>query len=164
MKKWLTPFLVLQLALSMLVPVYADTETVGIPVDSPWYGFKKLFEAIELFFASGDYSRAETAMRHAETRLAEVQDCISRGQEKHIEGLMKEYADLLNISLSHADNTKDLGLIWKIGNATLKHQAVLQRNLEKAPEPAKKGLQNAINASIKGHQQALESHKKAKKK
>lgn len=122
--------------------------------DFPFYFLKTWKEQIQLFFTFGAENKARQYLHLAEVRLAEYQKMIEKGKTEIAQRTLEKYQKQLNRALEKADQAQAQGkdikdLAQRIEQATTKHLEVLQGNLEKAPEQAKKGLENAIENSGK---------------
>jgi len=124
-------------------------------------------ENIQLFFTFSAEAKAEQYLRLAEVRLAEYQKMIEKGKQEIAEKTIAKYQNQLDRAVQKAQELKEKGIgdvIQKVEGATSKHLQVLQDNLAKVPEAAKKGLERAIEALQKGIEKikgAVEKNKEA---
>lgn len=133
----------------------------GMLPDSPFYPVKRFVENVRLWLTFDSEARARFQAFLAEQRLAELNATIAKGNFQHVQKLEDDYENDVNETETEMNRTFGLGknatsLAEHVCNMTYKHILVLQRVLERAPEPAKKGLERAINASVKGHENCLE--------
>lgn len=126
---------------------------------NPFYFLKKWKERLELGFAITSEKKAAKRIEIATRRLAEVKVLSEKDSELAQQWLEQYQEELEKLSqeMEQLPEGKVDWLLEHVGQMTLKHQAVLLRVYEKAPESAKKGLENALEKSLKGHQQAVES-------
>lgn len=131
-----------------------DLPSSGILPDSPFYFLKTWKEAIQNFFTFGAENKAKQFLHLADVRLAEYQKMIEKGKTEIAQKTLDKYEKQLNHALQKIEELKNKGkdiknISQKIEDTLNKHIEILQRNLQKAPEAAKKGLQNAIENSSK---------------
>ena len=131
-----------------------DLLSSGILPDSSFYFLKAWKEAIQNFFTFGAENKAKQFLHLADVRLAEYQKMIEKGKTEIAKKTLDKYEKQLNHALQKIEELKNKGkdiksISQKIEDILNKHIEVLQRNLQKAPEAAKKGLQNAIENSSK---------------
>ena len=91
------------------------------------------------------------------------------GKIKATEKAKREYENYLNKANRNIEKLKAQGknveeLVIKVSEATFKHEGVLQKVYEKAPDKAKEAILKAMEISTKGHERALEAISGAKKK
>lgn len=77
---------------SPAAPPIAD---VGLLPDNGFYGFKKFFENIDVFFTPDPVDKAEKQLAIAETRLAEAVIMAEQGKDAYVPQLVAEYNDNL---------------------------------------------------------------------
>jgi len=139
----------------------------GMTPDSPFYFLEIIAEEIGTFFTFGDLKKAERHAALAEERLAEAQDVIEKGKSELAEKTLERFENQLEKSIARAEkamakgkNTeKVIEVVAKVGQATSKHLEVLAEVYEKVPEQAKSAIENAMKASIRGHEKAVEALK-----
>ncbi len=105
----------------------------------------KLSKKLEKIAANGSpkaQAKAAKAVTKTADRLNDIQDKLSKMIEKTTNAASKKSTESLSEHVEEAMN---------------KHISVLEGVLEKAPEQAKRGLQNAINRSSKGGNTASET-------
>ena len=136
----------------------------GLTPDSPFYFLETIAEAIGTFFTFGDLKKAERYATLAAERLAEAQAVVEKGKPELVEKTLQRYEKQLNNSIARAkkaqaknQNTEQVML--RVGKATSKHLEVLAEVYEKVPEQAKSAIENAMKASVKGHERAVEALK-----
>lgn len=144
-----------------------DLPDPGMTPDSPFYFFKTWKEKVQLFFTFGAEKKAKQYLHLAEVRLAEYKKMVEKEKTEIAQKTKEKYEKQLGKALEKAEGVKEKGknievLVNRIKERTLRHQEVLTRVLEKAPEQARKGLQNAIEMSKKGHLRAIEAISKIK--
>jgi membrane-bound inhibitor of C-type lysozyme len=139
----------------------------GILPDSPFYFLKAWKETIQNFFTFGAENKAKQFLHLADVRLAEYQKMIEKGKTEIAQKTLDKYEKQLNHALQKIEELKNKGedatsISQKAEDTINKHIEVLQGNLQKAPEAAQKGLQNAIENSSKVLEKAGGKTKKEK--
>jgi len=129
------------------------------------YHSKRQIEKDKLKTCSDPVERTKLHIKFAEERLAEAKAMISEGKREFLETLIKDYEESIDEAMNEIENAEEQGKDTKdvlkvVENATKKHIEVLQELLEKVPEPGKKGICRAIEASQKGRERALEALRK----
>ncbi len=129
---------------------------------SPWYAFKRMSEGIGTFFTFGDAAKAERFLELSERRLAEAERLAAKGEQELAEEAVGRYQRQLENALARAESAKERGLdvdevLEKVSEATLKHQEVLAGVYEQVPEQAKPAIERAMNAGMRGHEEALDA-------
>jgi hypothetical protein len=152
---------VIILSLFFAADVFAQAQNQpnpGMTPDSPLYFLDSFGESISMFFAFGAEKKAQRAMQIAEEKLAEAKVMAEKQKEKALEKANRKYEQFLDIAAQKAqqvsEETKEkvLNMITeKISN----HQIILTNLLDKVPEEAQSGIQNAIESSIRGLEEAL---------
>ncbi|MDO8558413.1 MAG: DUF5667 domain-containing protein [bacterium] len=147
------------IALSLLFSglVFAKAEGLpdsGITPDSHFYFLKTWKENIQTFFTFGAENKAKQYLHLADVRMAEYQKLIEKEKTDIAEKTLEKYKNQLQQALDKISEIKKSGknetdLSTRFEQAITKHLQVLQVILLKVPEPAKLGIQNAINASQK---------------
>jgi len=136
----------------------------GLTPDSPFYFLETIAEGIGTFFTFGDLKKAERHAALAAERLAEVKAVVEKGKPEFAEKTLERYEDQLEKSIARAEKAmakgksteKVMEVLAKVGKATSKHLEVLAEVYEKVPEQAKPAIENAMKASVKGHEKAVE--------
>ncbi|MBL7084204.1 MAG: hypothetical protein ISS41_11345 [Candidatus Aminicenantes bacterium] len=139
----------------------------GLTPDSPFYFLETIAEGIGTFFTFGDLKKAERYALLAAERLAEVQAVVEKGKPELAEKTLERYRMQLNNSIARAEKAMNKGkdfeevmeVVSRVGQATSKHLEVLAEVYEKVPEQAKPAIENAMKASVKGHEKAVEALK-----
>lgn len=139
----------------------ADIYTPLIAPDSPFYFVKQWKESIQTFFTFGAESKAKQYLHLAEIRLAEYQKMLEKGKAEIAEKTLLKYQNQLNRAIQKVEELKTRGrdvknLTEKIKEAASKHLEILQQNLEKVPEQARSGIENAIENSQKNLERIIE--------
>ena len=142
----------------------AEEELIGpgLLPNHPLYFLKSLSEGIGNFFTFGQVNQAQRAMMLAEKRLAEANTLIAQGKNELAQRTMERYQERFTNAFAFAQKAKEAGqntdeVMAKIAENTLRHQAVLSRVYEQVPEEAKGAIEQAMESSLRGHQQALEA-------
>ncbi len=136
----------------------------GLLPDSPFYFLETIAEAIGTFFTFGDLKKAERYAALAAERLAETQAVVEKGKPEFAEKTLARYENQLNNSIARAERAQVKGqntekvmeVIARVGQATSKHLEVLAEVYNKVPDQTKPVNENAMKASIKGHEKAVE--------
>ena len=136
----------------------------GLTPDSPFYFLETIAERIVTFFTFGDLKKAERYAALAAERLAEAQAVVEKGKPEFAEKTLQRYEKQLNNSIARAKRAEAKGkstekvieVLTRVSKATSKHLEVLAEVYEKVPEQAKPAIENAMKASVKGHEKAVE--------
>lgn len=126
------------------------------------YILKQIKEKIEIFTTYGAKNQAKLYLKFAETRLAEYKALRAAGKEKLAERALTMYVKELNQAIQKLEETKGREepaideTVEKAIEVIQKHLQILNNIYAKAPEPAKQGLNRAIEASQHGYQVAKE--------
>lgn len=160
-------FLILPLLTVFLFVGVAQAQTSDLPKpgmlpDSSFYFLKSWKEGVGTFFTFGDLKKAERFLNLSEKRLAEAEALADKNKLEMAERAVERYQEQLNLALSKAKEAKTKGLdadevLAKVSEATLKHQAVLAEVYEKVPEQAKSAIQRAMEAGMRGHEEAIQA-------
>lgn len=134
----------------------------GVLPDSPFYFLKTWSEGIGTFFTFGDIAKVERFLNLSEKRLAEAETLVEKGKPEIAERAIARYQEHFNLALAKAEEARTKGLdidevLVKVAEATLKHQAVLADVYERVPEQAKSAIERAMQASMRGHEEALKA-------
>lgn len=126
----------------------------GLTPDSPLYFLKSWKERIQLFFTFSAENKARQYMHLAGVRLAEYQRMLEKGKTEIAEKTLAKYEDQLGRALKKFERLKEKGkdvegLMQQAREAGGRHGEVLQENLAKVPDQARRGLQRALDASQK---------------
>lgn len=161
-KLLLVPLLAIFLFAGVVQAQTNDLPEPELLPDSPFYFVKSWSEGIGTFFTFGDVSKAERFLNLSEKRLAEADALVAKGKPEVAEGAIERYQEHLDRALSKAKEAKTKGLdtdevLAKVAEATLKHQVVLAGVYEKVPEQAKPAIERAMQAGMRGHEEALKA-------
>lgn len=147
---------------------WAETGEIYTPKILPnnvFYFLKSWKERVEIFFANTPDRKAAKRLEFATRRLAEIKSII-KDDPALVEQLTNRYQEQVRLTLQEAEQVREQSrerLMEHVGEVTLKHQQVLLGVYQSAPESAQKGLQNALDQSMRGHNQAVQSVSKDKK-
>ena len=133
----------------------------GLLPDRRFYGVKRWFERVHMFFTFDAAAKARLHTHFSEARLAEAKAMIQLGKPEWTEGLMEDYMKELNETHRCMQRQRQKGrpimdLAEHMCNATDEHAVILSDLVDKVPEQAKPHIEHAINASSRGHIRALE--------
>lgn len=133
----------------------------GINPDSKFYFLDKWGESVGMFFAFSAEKKSEKSLKYAEEKLAEAEEMAEAGKNEAYEKALQNYEKHMNQNQERMREMEQKGekmaqISEKVANATSKHFEVLRGVSEKVPEQAKGALNKALEASGKGHKQALE--------
>jgi len=139
----------------------------GLTPDSPFYFLETIIEKIGTFFTFGDLKKAERHAALAAERLAEARTVVEKGKPEFAEKILERYRMQLQNSIARAEKAQAKGkntekvmeVLARVGKATSVHLEVLAEVYEKVPEQAKTAIENAMKASVKGHEKAVEALK-----
>jgi len=134
----------------------------GLLPDNYMYGFQRFFEQLQLFFTFNSHDKANLHLQFAAKRLAELNQSIAEGKNQNMPGLEKDYENELNQTQREFNSTRALGqnvtaLAEHVASETYKHTLVLQNLLNESENETRPGLENALNNSQKGHNNAVVS-------
>lgn len=137
----------------------------GILPGHPLFFLKSLRDRLVEFFISDPLKKAEYHLLLADKWLNSGLFLLEQGKTDLAERAFAKGEKYLEDALGEAEKAQKAGkdtsaLMSKLSLATLKHQEVLTEVLGKIPEPAKKGLQNALEKSQKGIERIREIQKK----
>lgn len=125
----------------------------GITPDSPLYTVKVAIEQLQLMLTFNNTEKVRLHLQFAGERLAELRQMTERHRFEYTQELCTQYENHINQSVAIAGN--NTALCELIAIITAKHQVVLERVYEMAPDYAKPSIQKAMNASKTGQEQAL---------
>lgn len=137
----------------------------GILPGHPLYFLKMARDRVVGWFISDPLKKAEYNLLQADKRLNSGLFLLEKGKADLAESTISKGEVYLGQALDEMEKAQKAGrdtsaLVSKLSLATLKHQEVLTEVLEKAPESAKKGIQNALEKSQKGIERVREVQKK----
>jgi gas vesicle protein len=156
------------IALSLLIFSSASSANAAffsgkdlITPDSSFSFLQTWKESIQTFFTFGLENKAKQYLHLADVRLNEYKNLLEQGKTDIAQKTLDKYKKQLNQALGKAEELKGKGmdvkdLSQKIEETVSRHLEVLQENLQKVPEQAKKGLENAIENSQKQVEKILE--------
>jgi uncharacterized repeat protein (TIGR01451 family) len=129
--------------------------------DSFMYGFKKLFEKIDLFFTFDETKKLEKHLKYAKKRLAEAEAVVDKEKPEFLGELFEEYEKEINKASEILDfveekNKKEL-LSEIVSKATTQHLEILDEVKDKVPEKERERIIAAKERSIRGNQEALKA-------
>ncbi|MFH1864026.1 MAG: DUF5667 domain-containing protein [bacterium] len=155
-------FLSMFLFTGMVQAQISELPEPGVLPDSPFYFVKSWTEGIGTLFTFGDVAKAERFINLSEKRLAEAEALVEKGKPEIAERAIGRYQEHLDRALTKAEEAKTKGLdtdevLAKVAEATLKHQAVLADVYEKVPEQAKSAIERAMQAGMRGYEEALKA-------
>ncbi|WGI16855.1 DUF5667 domain-containing protein [Methanonatronarchaeum sp. AMET-Sl] len=105
---------------------------------------------------------AENRLAFAETRIDNTNELQEQGHDRHVQDRANAYSDEMDKVMDLIDKSADQEfdteeLEEKVAYATLKHMDVLENISEKVPAEAQEAIERAMNASITGHETALDN-------
>jgi len=161
MKGFSTIVLTLLLVVAFSLPASVSAaEEPGIKPGSFFYGFVTTFEKINLFFTFSQEKKAEKALRYADKRLAEAEAVADEENSNAVKIAIAGYEQNIALATEASKKVKDEiraeNLLTSIADNTSKHQEVLTDVLAKVPDEAKEAIAKAIEASRKGHEEAMQ--------
>jgi hypothetical protein len=169
MKKIVISVILLMLLFSGVAFAQAnDLPDPGVLPDSPFYFLKNFTENVGTFFTFGEVAKAERYIRLSGIRLSEAKALADKGNTKAAEEAIKKYEDYINKGLAKAEEARANKLdvdevLAKVTENTLKHQTVLADIYKKVPEQAKSAIERAMQASLRGHKEALKAISRQKR-
>ena len=153
--------IILALTISIVMPFSVSAaQSAGIKPSSIFYFLDITSERIGLFFIFNPEKKARKALEYADERLAEVE---AEAEDKDIEAVKTAITNYKSSVAFAVEKSRDLkekekaeALLATITDSTSKHQEVLADVLAKVPDEAKEAIIKAIEASRKGHEEALQ--------
>ncbi len=126
----------------------------------PLYGVKRWSEKVHMFFTFDDDAKARLHIRFSEKRLAEAKAMTELGKPEWAEGLMGDYIGELNETYKCMQRQKQRGkpvmdLAEYVCNATDEQAEILSDFVDVVPGQEKPHIKHAMNASYRGHTQAM---------
>ncbi|MEA1958010.1 MAG: S8 family serine peptidase [Euryarchaeota archaeon] len=126
----------------------------------PLYGVKRWSEKVHMFFTFDDDAKARLHIRFSEKRLAEAKAMTELGKPEWAEGLMEDYIRDLNETYKCMQRQKQRGkpvmdLAEYVCNATDEQAELLSDFVDEVPGQEKPHINHAMNASYRGHTQAM---------
>jgi len=131
---------------------------------SPFYFLKGVKESLELILANTPGKKVAKRIEIANRRLVELKAVVKKKPElaEKLAGRYEQQLELLGQEVKQVAGNKREELAEHVSEVTLKHQSILLGVYKEVPEQGRKGIENAIEKSIHGHQQAIESVSKEK--
>ncbi|OGZ42247.1 MAG: hypothetical protein A3C80_01450 [Candidatus Ryanbacteria bacterium RIFCSPHIGHO2_02_FULL_45_43] len=153
--------------LLFVFPVFAQQESLnveaGIKPESLFYFLDRTGEWTRLhIFTFGAVKKAELKARFAEERLAELKAVVEADAEVEVvEKLRERLSNMVDDSANDFERLDEEGrdvsaAIERLNAVFARHEEVLERVLENAPEEAHDALRRALEASRRGHDRAQE--------
>ena len=135
------------------------TQDVQVLPGNPLYGFKRALERIQIWFTLGAEEKARLHLLLAERRLAELKELQDQNVTSFDDELITDYENQMlameqQINLTNHNITQQLELA--IAESTAKHQAVMQRVMEKAPEGVQQKLQKVMDRQTMNHEKFMQ--------
>jgi subtilisin len=126
----------------------------------PLYEVKRWSEKVHMFFTFDDDAKARLHIRFSEERLAEAEAMTELGKTEWAEGLMEDYIRELNETYKCMQRQKQRGkpvmdLAEYVCNATDEQAEILSDFVDVVPGQEKPHIEHAMNASYRGHTQAM---------
>ena len=153
-------------AVAMPVSALAQTEAVAKP-GIFFYLVDTTFEKVGLFFTFNSEKKARKALVYADKRLAEIEAIDETGKPDVLKSLIANYENNIALAVKKSkditDKEKAEELFTSIAENTSKNQEVLSAVLIKVPEEAKEAIAQAIEASKKNQEEALQQIAELKK-
>ncbi len=138
-------FLAITLLIGSVGVAYASGD--ALPGDN-LYGVKRGLERAALVVSLSAEGDAELWLKHADQRIAEVEELVRRGRGGDIGLALESYEHAVRKGLEiAADHGAGLG---NLGDALANHEQALVAMLERAPEQAIPGLTRALENSRNG--------------
>ncbi|MFB6207758.1 MAG: DUF5667 domain-containing protein [Candidatus Nanohaloarchaea archaeon] len=136
-----------------------------VTAGDPMYQAKTGAEEVAVGLETNAVQKARKQAEVLQHRVNETKFLADTNRTQAIERTMNHYNQELQQMQRIAnvtDNRTRMKVQEIVANATQKHIQVLERVREKVPEQARQGIDNALNNSRKGHQNAVDAFKKAK--
>ena len=157
---------ILVTAVVMPISAFAQTEAVAKP-GTFFYLVDTTFEKVGLFFTFNAEKKARKALGYADKRLAEIEATDETQKPDVLKSLIANYENNIALAIEKSkevsDKEKSESLFTSISENTSKNQEVLSAVLIKVPEEAKEAIMQAIEASKKNQEEALEQITELKK-
>ncbi len=143
-----------------MVPAFAEEISqqvlegdIGITPDSPFYGFKRFAENLQLWFTFNKLEKAKLRYRLAQIRLAEAERMAELNKTELAEKTLGEYESMLDevnndVQRLSASGVNVSSVAEIVNNATYKHILVLSSIRDKLPEKAKVKIETVIKRSM----------------
>lgn len=136
-----------------------DNTGPQVTADHPLYGAKMAAESGVEHMAPNASAGVEARLDHAGTRANETEALADRNETDLANETANRYAEKMREVNDLGQNISDLAQQREfdelVAKATMHHAAVLGTVYERVPEQAKQAIGNALNQSVKGHEQAM---------
>jgi hypothetical protein len=121
---------------------------------SPFYFLKQWKEKVELVLARTPEKKVAKRLEIANRRLAELKAVVGKKPElaQELADRYEEQLGKLEEEAQTLEEKKRRELLEHVEEVTLKHQEVLLDVYQKVPEPAKRGIETALEKSLRGYQ------------
>ena len=164
-KQFKRSFTALVLTVLLVVPIFVSAApSAGIKPDSFFYFLDLAFERMSVVFTFNSAKKAQKVLSYAEERIAEVQVMAEEKKPRAIDRAMKKYKTQISDAIKNAEKVRVVDesqeLLNLVRENTSMHQEVLLEALIRAPEDAKGAIENAIEISKLGHEQAVKQIKR----
>jgi hypothetical protein len=138
-----------------LLAVLLAAGTVAAAQSGPGQPFYHLRLAIEsLTLPAQGSARVDALLGQLDTRLAEARAASQHGSEPAVQDAVQAYLDALSQLTASGSSAADVAAVQ---SQLERHTATLQSILQTAPAPAKTGLQQALDQTVRA-QQAVQGH------
>ena len=138
-----------------------DLLDAGTTPDSFAYGFKRLFEALDLAFTFNENDKVVKHIKFAELRLSEAISVVLKGMPEFVDGLTRDYDKQIsdaNKIAGLAENANDRETLSELVVViTSKHLEVLDKIKDIVPEQAKEKISSLKEIAIRGSTEALKN-------
>lgn len=133
----------------------------GILPDHPLYWLKMIRDRIMLLLTPEPVAKFDRLLLYADKRLGAAQALIEGGKKELGVATATKGEKYLERTVTQFKQIKDQGkatpeLTERLRKATLKHEEVLQKVLEKVPDQAKSAIQEAIEKSRHGYETVMQ--------
>lgn len=160
MKK-LATLSILFISLAFIAPMQALAATnAGVKPGSFFYFLDTTFENVGLFLTFNPEKKAQKALEHADERLAEIETIAEEKNPNAVKTALANYESNIALATEKSKEVKDKGqaetLLTSIADSSSRNREVLMAVLIKVPEEAKKAITQAIEASKRGQEEALQ--------
>lgn len=153
------------LTLLLLFGSAGQAQSNGLPApgmlpDHPLYFLKHFSEGIGTLFTRGALENGERSLDLAEKRLAEASALAAKAEPALAERTVVRYQEQIERALARGEEANADGVdadrfSARASVATLKHQAVLADVYERVPETARPAIERAMQAGMRGHEEAM---------
>lgn len=121
------------------------------------YPVETFFENTVTFFTFGSKAKAKRLSKLSQERIAEIKKVEGSKKTEKVVNRYKKQFERMQEKLREAEKQgkKIVDLEAKVASSSTKHFEVLEGVLNKVPQEAQKGVNNALEASKKVHKQTL---------